>query len=100
MKSSSIVVSLLLAAAIASAQDDRGTITATVADPAGAVVSIASELSVSVPGFKKYVRQGLTVQVAQTSRINVALEVGAASESVTVQADASLLKTESGELSH
>jgi hypothetical protein len=57
-------------------------------------------VSVTVPGFKKYVRQGLTVQVAQTLRIDVALEVGAASESVTVQADASLLKTESGELSH
>src|SRR5579864_7614630 len=58
------------------------------------------ELSVTVPGFKKYTRQGLTVQVAQTLRIDISLEVGAATESITVQADAPLLKTESGELSH
>jgi hypothetical protein len=58
------------------------------------------ELSVTVPGFKKYVRQGLTVQVAQTLRIDVALEVGTSSESVTVNEAAPLLKTESGELSH
>ena len=42
---------------------------------------------------------GLTVQVAATLRIDIALEVGAATESVTVQEDAPLLKTESGELS-
>jgi hypothetical protein len=58
------------------------------------------EISVAVPGFKKYVRQGLTVQVAQTLRIDIVLEVGSASESVTVTEVAPLLKTESGELSH
>ena len=57
------------------------------------------ELSVTVAGFKKYVRQGLIVQTAQTYRIDVALEVGAASESVTISAEAPMLKTESGELS-
>jgi hypothetical protein len=55
------------------------------------------EVSVSVPGFKKYVRQNLTVQVAQTSRVDITLGVGAASESVTVSAEGSLLKTESGD---
>ncbi len=58
------------------------------------------QLSVTVPGFKKYVRQGLDVQARQTYRIDIALEVGNATESVTVQAEAPLLKTESGELSH
>jgi hypothetical protein len=58
------------------------------------------ELSVTVPGFKRYVRQSLTVGVAQTFRVDIALEVGAASESVTVTEAAPLLKTESGELSH
>jgi len=57
-------------------------------------------ISVTVPGFKKSVRQGLTVQVAQTLRLDIALEVGSASESVTVTEEAPLLKTESGELSH
>src|SRR6478672_1852519 len=58
------------------------------------------EITVTVPGFKKYVRQGLTVEVAQTLRIDVALEVGSAAESITVTEAAPLLKTESGELSH
>jgi hypothetical protein len=58
------------------------------------------EVSVAVPGFKRFVRSGITVQVAATLRIDIQLEVGAATESVTVQADAPLLKTESGELSH
>jgi hypothetical protein len=58
------------------------------------------ELSVTVPGFKKYVRAGLQVEVAGTARIDAVLEVGAASESVTVEAAAPLLKTEGGEVSH
>jgi hypothetical protein len=114
------------------AQSDRGTLTGTISDPAGAVVPSAPievrnietgtvyqaastatgnytlaqlpagtyELTVSVMGFKKYVRQNIGIAVAQTVRIDVMLEVGAATESVTVSDQASLLKTESGELSH
>jgi hypothetical protein len=114
------------------AQSDRGTVTGTVADPAGAVVANAPiearnvetgaiypaassetgnftlsqlpagtyELTVAVPGFKKYVRSNVVVQVAQTLRLDIALEVGSAAESVTVSEEVSLLKTESGELSH
>src|SRR5689334_17066194 len=130
--------SLFLTAAIvfctfpALAQSDRGTVTGTIADPAGAVVAgakieaknvatdavyeVASTatgnytipqlpageytLTVTVPGFKTFVRQNITVQVAGTLRVDVVLEVGATSESVTVTEAASLLKTESGELSH
>src|ERR1700730_16807942 len=127
-----LALSLLVSASGAFAQGDRGTITGTISDPAGAVVANAAiqarhvetgtlydgastntgnytlaqlpvgtyEVSVTVPGFKKFVRSGLTVQVAATVRIDIALEVGSASESVTVHADAPLLKTESGELSH
>src|SRR6516225_5530415 len=122
----------LLVVSTALAQGDRGTITGTIADPAGAVVAGAPvearhietgavyqaaststgnytlsqlpagsyEVSVAEPGFKKYVRQGLTVEVAQTLRIDVTLEVGSAAESITVTEAAPLLKTESGELSH
>jgi len=111
---------------------DRGTITGTLTDPAGAVVASASveaknqetglayqgattstgnytivqlpvgvyEVSATVPGFKKYVRTGITVEVAQTLRIDIALEVGGSTESITVQADAPLLRTESGDISH
>ncbi|MBV8730308.1 MAG: TonB-dependent receptor [Acidobacteriia bacterium] len=58
------------------------------------------ELSVEVPGFKRYLRPNIFVGVAQTVRLDVDMEVGAATESVTVVEQASLLKTESGELSH
>jgi hypothetical protein len=57
-------------------------------------------LSVVVPGFKRYVRPGIIVEVASTVRVDATLEVGAANESVTVQAEAPLLKTESGEVSY
>lgn len=58
------------------------------------------DLSAELPGFKKYVRQGITVLVAQTLRIDVRLEVGATTEQVTVTADAPLLRTEGGDVSH
>jgi hypothetical protein len=114
------------------AQSDRGTITGTVSDPAGAVIANAPiqarntqtgenyssatsntgnytiaqlpagtyEVSVSAPGFKKFTRQDLTIQVAQVVRVDVALEVGSASESVTVSEAAPILNTETGDLAH
>lgn len=57
------------------------------------------DLSVSAPGFKRFVRSGITVAAAQTLRIDANMEVGATTESVTVQADASLLKTEDASVS-
>jgi hypothetical protein len=57
------------------------------------------QITCSIAGFKQFVRTGITVLTAQVLRIDVALEVGAISETVTVSADAPLLKTESGELS-
>src|SRR6185295_18876659 len=127
-----LVAGLLLLALVMFAQSDRGTITGTVSDPAGAIVASAKvearsvatgtayevastdtgnftlsqlpagnyELTVAVSGFKRYVRQNITVQVAGTIRVDVVLEVGATSESVTVTESTPLLKTESGELSH
>ncbi|MEO8592595.1 MAG: TonB-dependent receptor [Candidatus Solibacter sp.] len=58
------------------------------------------ELSVTVPGFSRYVQQGIRAQVASTVRVDVVLQVGAPTDSVTVTADAALLKTESAEISH
>jgi hypothetical protein len=58
------------------------------------------EIDVTAPGFKKYTRTGITVQQLQTTRVDVALEIGAAAEAVTVNEDAPLLKTESGDISH
>src|SRR5712671_2966456 len=126
-----LIVCLFLISFVAFAQSDRGTMTGTITDPAGAVVASAQidirntatgasyqvgssstgnyvvqvpvgsyEMSVDVPGFKKYVRQNIAVPVAQTLRLDVTLEVGANTESVTVTELAPLLKTESGEMSH
>jgi len=126
-----LVLSLLALAFSAFAQSDRGTITGTISDPAGAVIANAAvaakntatgavypvassatgnytipqlpagtyELTVTVPGFKKYVRTGLQVEVAGTLRVDAALEVGGATESVTVEAAAPQLNTESGAIS-
>src|SRR5438876_3381329 len=58
------------------------------------------QLSAELPGFKRYVRQGITVLVAQTLRLDIGLEVGAAGDEVTVNADAPLLRTESSDVSH
>jgi hypothetical protein len=58
------------------------------------------EVTVTVPGFKKYVRGGLDLAAAQTYRVDIGLQLGATTESVTVTESAPLLKTESGELGH
>ncbi len=58
------------------------------------------QLSAELPGFKKYVRQGITVLVAQTLRLDVSLEIGSNTDSVTVTEAAPLLKTESSEVAH
>jgi hypothetical protein len=58
------------------------------------------EVTVSVQGFKKYVRQALTVQAAQTLPVDITLEVGAVTESITVNAEATLLKTETCDVAH
>ena len=58
-----------------------------------------SDYSHQSPGFKTFVRSGITVQVAQVLRVDIQLEVGASSESVTVSAEGSLLKTETGDVS-
>jgi carboxypeptidase family protein len=57
------------------------------------------EVLVNVQGFKKYTRQGLSLAPTQVMRIDVALEVGSSAETVTVTAEATLMKTESGEVS-
>ncbi|HTR37706.1 MAG TPA: TonB-dependent receptor [Bryobacteraceae bacterium] len=132
MKTLASSLGILLLVSAAFAQSDRGTITGTISDPAGAVIAGAAieaknvatgavypvqssatgnytiaqlpagtyQVSVTVPGFKKYVRDGLQVEVAGNLRVDILLEVGSASESITVEAAATLLKTEGGEVSH
>ena len=57
-------------------------------------------VSVTAPGFKKLIRAGITVGADQTLPLDLSLEVGASTDSVTVTAEATLLKTESGDVVH
>ncbi len=56
-------------------------------------------LSVEAPGFSKFVQQGIRIFVAQAARIDVVLQVGGTTESVTVTGEAPLLRTENAEQS-
>ena len=53
-------------------------------------------ITVTAQGFKKYVQQGYTLTVNSRQNLDIALEIGAATESVTVTATAPLLETTSG----
>ena len=50
-------------------------------------------------GFSKYTQTSLQVQLAVTTRVDVVLKIGSAAESVQVDAESTLLKTESAEQS-
>jgi hypothetical protein len=51
-------------------------------------------IAVEKPGFRKFVRSGLTLQVAQVARIDVSLQVGDLTNTVEITEAAALLETE------
>jgi len=51
-------------------------------------------LTVEAAGFKRYVREGIQLRTGETPRLDIALEVGAVTESVQVDGAAALLETE------
>ena len=51
------------------------------------------DLSVKAQGFKEYLSKGLELNVNDRKTINIPLETGAVSESVTVTAEAPLIQT-------
>jgi hypothetical protein len=53
----------------------------------------------SAPGFKSVSQNGIIINVGASVRVNFNLEVGAVSETVTVEGVAPVLKTETGEVS-
>lgn len=131
MRFLAVAACCLVASVAAFAQGERGTITGTVSDPAGAVVPAAAisarntgtgelynttatgtgnytlpslppglyDVTVSAAGFSKSVQQGLRVDVAITIRVDVVLQVGSSTESITVTGGAEMLRTESAEQS-
>jgi hypothetical protein len=116
MKSGLWLVSVIFVPTLMLAQSDRGTLTGTVADPAGALVPNASlslknietgavyearttetgnytlaelpagnyVLTVAAAGFRNFVQSGIQIQVSTVSRLDVKLQLGSASETVTV----------------
>ena len=57
-------------------------------------------LTVEKPGFRPYRQEGITLRIGDQIRLNVKLELGQASESVDVVAQASLLETANGSVSY
>src|SRR5450631_1444037 len=56
-------------------------------------------LTATATGFQKFVRTGIVVNVAQSLEENVALTVGSQAQTVTVEADALQVQTETSEIS-
>jgi hypothetical protein len=57
------------------------------------------EVAVEAPGFKLFRQTGITLTTDEKYRVNVSLEVGNASQTVTVAASAEVLQTDASELS-
>ncbi len=79
---------------------ERNTATETTSNAAGNYVAgflLPGKYTVQVEktGFKKYVREGITLASSDKLGLDIALDLGAVAESVTVTAEASLLQTES-----
>ena len=51
-------------------------------------------LKINAAGFKEVVREGITLRSAEVPRIDITLDVGAVTDSVTVSGEVSLLNTE------
>ncbi len=58
----------------------------------------AYDMSLSLKGFKEMRQSAITVSAGNPKRVDVALQLGAAQETVTVTADAATLKTEKSDL--
>jgi hypothetical protein len=72
--------------------DETGGYTAPFLSPGTYVVEV------NVPGFRKWVREDVVLQVNQRARVDVALEIGGIQETTNVTAGAPLLRTDSSEV--
>jgi hypothetical protein len=90
---------VITGARVAATQSETGAKSQTVTGPTGQfnlpfLAPGTYTISIETPGFKRYVRDSLVVSANEPVALDVTLEVGQASESVTVSADAPLLQTE------
>ena len=56
------------------------------------------DVRVALPGFREAVRSGVPVSNGEISRVDIALEIGAMSETVTVKSEAELLQTDKADV--
>jgi len=82
---------------------NRGTSDTFVTDSAGSYTAPfltpgTYRVEVNVSGFKKWVREGIIIQVNQRARVDVTLEIGRLEETTTVVASTPLLRTDSSEV--
>ena len=71
---------------------DTGTFTITNLKPGNYTVTVEA------PGFKRYLQAGVQLATGERARLDITLEAGQLSESVSIVEDASPLRTESGSL--
>lgn len=57
------------------------------------------QLKADAKGFRSFVAENVLLEAGQVRRVDITLEVGAATESITVQAGAALIQTDSGSIS-
>jgi hypothetical protein len=58
------------------------------------------QIAVEKTGFTKYIQTGITLVVAQTAAVPVKLQLGSVNEQVNVSANAEMVTTETGMVSH
>lgn len=86
-------------ASVAITNRETNLVLTTVTNESGAytlsnVLPGAYDVKVTIQGFKEFVQQGVPVTAGAISRVDAKLQVGSLSESVTVQSETSLLKTD------
>lgn len=89
---------------IAVSNPDKGYVRQLVSDAAGAYTAAkipigAYEISAEATGFQKLVRTGITLDVGQTLRVDLAMKVGQTTQEVTVTGNVTKVETETGTIS-
>src|SRR5213593_4063624 len=91
---------VLPGAEITATQTETGAVRMTLSDETGSYVLLnlpvgPYKLEVSLPGFRTFAQSGIVLQVNGSTVVNSVLNVGQVSETVEVQANASLVETRS-----
>src|SRR5215472_4603578 len=94
---------VVVGATVSAMNNDTGFLRQTATNPQGqynlpGLNPGSYSLSVAFAGFRRAERSGITLQVDQNARIDVSLEVGQATETVEIVAQAPLIESESASL--